>query len=85
MNYLANFINLLFTILYIAILIRILLSWIRVNPYNPFVQLLYQITEPVLAPFRRVIPPVGGMDFSPIVALIVLQLVQQFLVSILLS
>jgi len=85
MNYLANFINLLFTILYIAILIRILLSWIRVNPYNPLVQLLYQITEPVLAPFRRVIPPVGGMDFSPIVALIVLQLVQQFLVSILLS
>lgn len=85
MNYLANFINLLFTILYIAILIRILLSWIRVNPYNPLVQLLYQITEPVLAPFRSVIPPVGGMDFSPIVALIVLQLVQQFLVSILLS
>ena len=85
MYYLANFINILFTVLYVAILIRILLSWIRVDPYNPLVQLLFQITEPILGPFRRVIPPIGGLDFSPIVALIVLQLVQQFLVSILLS
>lgn len=85
MYYLANFINILFTVLYVAILIRILLSWIRVDPYHPLVQLLFQITEPILGPFRRVIPPVGGLDFSPIVALIVLQLVQQFLISILLS
>jgi len=83
MYFLANFVNLLFTVLYFAILIRILLSWVRVDPYNPLVQILFQITEPVLAPFRRLIPPISGLDLSPIAALIVLQLVQNFLLSVL--
>jgi len=83
MIFLINFINILFTILNFAILIRVLLSWVRIDPYNPLVQILYQITEPILAPFRKLIPPAAGMDFSPIVAFFVLEFVRRLLVDLL--
>jgi YggT family protein len=59
----------------VAILIRIVLSW--VNPYgtrNPISDLLYSLTEPMLAPARRLIPPIGGLDLSPIAVFVLLQL-----------
>lgn len=84
-SFLINFVNLLFQILQLAILVRIILSWFRVDPYNPFMQILYQITEPVLEPFRRVIPPIGMIDITPIVALLVLRLVQRIVVTMLLG
>jgi len=83
MNYLVNFFSILITVLQYAILIRVLLSWIRVNPHNPLVQILYQITDPILQPFQKLIPPMGGLDFSPIVAYFVLKFLQQFLVGLL--
>ncbi|MFN8497782.1 MAG: YggT family protein [Anaerolineae bacterium] len=62
--------------LYILLLIaRALLSWINPNPYNPIIRVIYQLTEPVLAPFRRYIPPVGMFDISFLVAFIVLEIV----------
>ncbi len=77
MGFIVTFLDLLFTILGFAIIARALLSWIQINPYNPIIQLLYQITEPILAPLRRYIPPIGGMmDITPIVALIILQILQ---------
>ena len=82
MNLLADFVDLFFTLLNLAILARVLLSWVRVNPYHPAVELLYQIIEPILAPLRRVIPPVGMMDISPIIAMLLLQIIQQVLVEI---
>ena len=84
MYYLANFINILFTVLNFAILFRVLISWIRVDPGNPLIQLLFAITEPILAPFRRLIPPAAGLDFSPIVAFFALELLRRLLLSILL-
>jgi YggT family protein len=54
------------------IFIRILMSWVPLDPRNPFVETIGQITDPYLNIFRRIIPPVGMMDFSPIVALLVL-------------
>ncbi|NOX60582.1 MAG: YggT family protein [Chloroflexi bacterium] len=85
--FLAQFIQLLFTILTWAIIIRILLSWVRINTSNPVVyrlmEILYQITEPILAPARQIIPPMGGMDFSPIIVLILLSLLERFLLSLL--
>ena len=81
--FLINFINLLFEALSLAILVRVVLSWFRVSPDNRFVQILHQVTEPVLAPFRRLIPPVGMMDITPIVALLVLQVVQRIVVTML--
>ncbi len=81
MNLLADFVNLFFYLLSLAILARVLLSWVRVSPHHPAVELLYQITEPILAPLRRVIPPVGMMDISPIIAMFLLRIIGQVLVA----
>jgi len=55
----------------IIILIRVVISWIRVNPYSPFVKIIYKLTEPVLAPIRNVLPYMGGIDISPLIVLII--------------
>jgi YggT family protein len=81
-NFMMYFINALFTILIWAIIGRALLSWFPVRPGNPFFQLaviLNQITEPILGPLRRIIPMLGPIDISPIVALLLLQLCQNVL------
>ena len=83
--FLVYFIRLLFTAINLAILARVILSWLRVDPYNPAVQLIYQITEPILGPFRRVVPPIGMIDISPIVALIVLEIAQRIIITMLLG
>jgi len=72
-------IDLLFTLLYLAIMARIILSWFRFDPYHPVSVFLYRVTEPILSFFRGIIPPVGMLDLSPIVAIIVLGIVQQLL------
>lgn len=65
-----------------VLLARILMSWIpNLDRYNPIVQFLYQVTEPVLEPARRLIPPIGMMDISPIVVFIVLGILQDALRS----
>jgi YggT family protein len=64
---------------FFVILIRIILSWISPNNYNPVTALLTTISEPILRPFRRLIPPVGGLDISPIFAIVLLQAVVIFL------
>jgi YggT family protein len=79
--YLANFINVLFQILTLAIFARVLLSWFPISPENPFVVLLNEITEPILRPLRRIVPSLGMLDITPIVALVLLQLIQRLLLS----
>jgi len=82
---LLRFLTVLFQVYEFLILIRVLLSWINVNPYHPAVQILIRVTEPVLGPIRRLIPPLGGtLDLSPVVALILLEIVHRVLVSVLL-
>ena len=87
-QFIATFINLLFQILTLAIIGRALLSWFQIGPGNPFHMLavvLHQITEPLLGPLRRVIPTIGMIDITPIVALLLLQFLQGALVSSLLK
>lgn len=72
-------IDLLFTFFYLAIMARIILSWFRFDPYHPVSVFLYRVTEPILGFFRGIIPPVGMLDLSPIVAIVVLGIVQQML------
>ena len=55
-----------------AILIRVILSWVSPGTYNPATALITSLTEPVLRPFRRAIPPMGGLDLSPLFAMILL-------------
>ncbi len=81
--FIFQFLSILLTILSWAILIRVLLSWIpNLDRSNPLVQLLAQVTDPVLEPARRIIPPIGGIDISPIVVLLLLRLLQQLLYSL---
>ena len=81
--FLVNFVNILFEVLSLAVLARVVLSWFRVDPQNRLLQILFQVTEPVLAPIRRIIPPVGMIDITPIVALLILQVAQRIVVTML--
>lgn len=69
-------VELFLDLLNIAIFIRVILSWLPIDRYNPLVQFLHSITEPILAPIRRNIPSVGMMDLSPIIAFFLIQVVQ---------
>jgi YggT family protein len=63
----------------LLILARVLMSWVRVDPYHPVAQFIYNTTEPFLRPVREALPPVGGLDFSPIVVLILVQVIGEIL------
>jgi YggT family protein len=86
----ANYVAALFIVYLILIFIRILLSWIRRVPYNRYlaaaIGFVHEVTDPYLNVFRRFIPPVGGggfaLDLSPIVAIIVLLLVEGIVVGL---
>lgn len=82
--FLAQIVNSLFNIVFWIIVLTILLSWIpNVDWENPFIRFCRNFTDTILSPFRNIVPPIGGLDFSPIIALIVLQLLQQAIVRIL--
>jgi YggT family protein len=57
----------------LVIIVGALLSWVSPDPYNPIVQAIYGISEPLLAPFRRFVPGMGGFDISPVIALLCFQ------------
>ncbi len=67
---------LIISIFLYSIIIQALLSWVNPDPYNPAVSLLNSITHPILKHFKRLIPPISGMDISPVFAIIVLMFVQ---------
>jgi len=75
---LFNFIRLLCEVLTFAIFIRVILSWFVTRP-NTLTIILDKITEPLLAPLRRIIPRAGMFDFTPLVAIILLQLIANLL------
>jgi len=58
---------------FFVILIKIIMSWVAPNNYNPVTAMLTTISEPVLRPFRRILPPIGGIDISPIFAIVIIQ------------
>ena len=80
---LAHLFDMIFNILYFLLVIRIILSWFGVNPYNDIVQILYKITDPILAPFRRLPLQIGMIDFSPILAFMTLWFLRSFVVGVL--
>ncbi|MBL7068491.1 MAG: YggT family protein [Candidatus Omnitrophica bacterium] len=80
---LALLFNMIFNVIYFLLVIRIILSWFGVNRYNELVQILFRITEPILAPFRRLPLQMGAMDFSPIIAFIILAFLRNFVVGLL--
>ena len=75
MVFFARFVDVLADIFSILIVLRSLVSWFPINPGNQIIALLYQATEPILAPLRRIIPPLGMFDITPIAAIILLQVI----------
>ena len=79
---LALLTNGIFTILYWLLFARIVISWFPVDPYHSIVQFLYQVTDPILAPFRNLPLRIGMLDLSPLVAFVALFFVRNVLVGI---
>jgi YggT family protein len=77
-----GFIEVALTVLIIA---RIAVSWIGLSPWHPVVRWLRVIVDPILAPFRRILPTFSGLDFSPILALVVINIVAQILQTLVLG
>ena len=67
------------------IILRAILSFLSPDPYNPVVQMLYRLSDPILKPFQKLIPPVGGLDLSPLFAVLALQLVRVLIAAPLLE
>jgi len=76
---LYQLLHLLLSIYFFGIIIVIVLSFVAPGTYHPAAVLLHQVTEPVLAPARRLIPPLGGLDLSPILVFMVLTLIRDYL------
>ena len=72
--------SLFLKIIFWSMIISVILSWVAPGSRSPGAELVAQITEPVLAPFRRLIPNLGGLDISPIFAFIVIQLLQSWVI-----
>ena len=70
----AELLELFVYIFMFAIIIQIILSWVSPGAYNPATVILYRLTDPLLRPARRLVPPIGGLDFSPMLPIVVLQL-----------
>ncbi len=65
----------------LVILARVLMSWIKIDPYNPVARAIHDMTEPILVPVRNMLPQAGGMDFSPIIVLIGLRFLGRLIVA----
>lgn len=67
----------------VAIVLRALLPWVGVSHFHPVMRFLIQITEPVMAPLRRFVRPVNGLDFTPMIALIIVYVIRLVLLNLL--
>ena len=80
-------VDVMFDVIRWLIIARIILSFIpmftRIDPYHPLIRFVMEITEPLMAPFRRLIPPVGGLDLSPIVLFLVLEFARTLVIRLL--
>lgn len=74
-------ISLILQVFTLLVLARVLMSWVQVDPYNPIAQFIYTVTEPFLKPVRDLLPPMSGFDFSPIVVIILAQVIASIIIS----
>ena len=69
---LVNFVRMLVTVIWFLLIARVVLSWTNPRGGGGVVAFIYQATEPILAPIRRVLPPTSGVDWSPLIAMLLL-------------
>jgi YggT family protein len=79
---LVNFIQMLATVLWFLLIARVVLSWTNPMGGGGLVAFVYQVTEPILAPIRRVLPPTGGIDWSPLIAMLILGVIVRVVVRL---
>ena len=60
----------------IVVFVAVIVSWLQLPPYNPVVRYTRMLTEPLLVPIRKILPPMSGLDFSPMILLILLQVLR---------
>lgn len=72
-------IDLLLTIYIWIIIARAIVSWVNPSPFHPLVKFLYRVTEPVLSPIRRFIPPIYGLDLSPVIVIFAIYFIKELL------
>lgn len=77
----AGVLHIVLTMVMIVVIARAILSWVSPDPYNPIVRIINQLSEPVLFPIRRRVPYLGGIDFSPMLALVAVYFLDIFLVQ----
>ncbi|MHB8158884.1 MAG: YggT family protein [Desulfocucumaceae bacterium] len=75
-------INIAFEVYMTLMLVRILLSWVRHNQYQPVIRFIYEITDPVLGLFKKIIPPIGVVDISPVAAFLALGMLKTLIIFI---
>ncbi|WP_295467523.1 YggT family protein [uncultured Pseudomonas sp.] len=73
--------SLFLKVFFFALIVSVILSWVAPQTHNPAAELVNQICEPLLAPFRRILPNLGGLDLSPIFAFIVINLLDRFVIG----
>jgi len=77
----ADLLSLTLNIFMVAILVQVVLSWVGQGVHNPITTTIYSLTEPVLRPVRRLLPPIAGMDLSPLVVLLLIPLIKMMVIS----
>lgn len=80
-NTLIDLIGLAGQALTLLLIAGALISWVQPDPSHPVVRLLSRLTEPILSPIRKLLPPMGGMDFSPLIAIIAIQFLVRILID----
>ncbi len=78
---LAGVLNIVLTIAMVAVIARAILSWVSPDPHNQIVRIINQLSEPILFPVRRRVPYFAGIDFSPIIVLMIIFFLDEFLVN----
>lgn len=64
-----------------AIIVQVILSWVAQGVYSPFISVVHSLTEPILSPIRNAIPPLGGLDFSPFIAILLLNVTDMIVIQ----
>jgi len=82
---LISLVDYLFSLLYLLIIVRVLLSWVPGALDHPAGYAIYRLTNPILEPVRRLIPPLGGLDISPLIAIVLLGVLKRVVVKLLIA